>query len=74
MKEGHAIWESQKEAVRAILKPDQQPLYEQFQKEQDEQRKRRQQMRRQEVALSQRQKKGLMLRSSIRPFLFELIS
>jgi len=42
--EGHAIWESQKEAVRAILKPEQQPLYEQFQKEQDEQRKRRQQM------------------------------
>jgi len=42
--EGHAIWESQKEAVRAILKPEQQPLYDQFQKEQDEQHKRRQQM------------------------------
>jgi len=42
--EGHTIWENQKEAVRAILKPEQQPLYEQFQKEQDEQRKRRQQM------------------------------
>jgi hypothetical protein len=42
--EGHAIWENQKEAVRAILKPEQQGLYEQFQKEQDEQRKRRQQM------------------------------
>jgi hypothetical protein len=41
--EGHAIWENQKEAVRAILKPEQQGLYEQFQKEQDEQRKRRQQ-------------------------------
>jgi hypothetical protein len=41
--EGHAIWETQKEAVRAILKPEQQPLYDQFQKEQDEQRKRRQQ-------------------------------
>src|ERR1043166_5409004 len=41
--EGHAIWENQKEAVRAILKPEQQSLYEQFQKEQDEQRKRRQQ-------------------------------
>jgi thioester reductase-like protein len=41
--EGHAIWESQKEAVRAILKPEQQPLYDQFQKEQDEQRRRRQQ-------------------------------
>jgi len=42
--EGHAIWENQKEAVRAILKPEQQPLYEQFQREQDEQRKRRQQL------------------------------
>jgi len=41
--EGHAIWENQKDAVRAILKPEQLPLYEQFQKEQDEQRKRRQQ-------------------------------
>jgi len=42
--EGHAIWENQKDAVRAILKPEQQPLYEQFQREQDEQRKRHQQM------------------------------
>jgi len=42
--EGHAIWESQREAVRAILKPEQQPLYDQFQKEQDEQHKRRQKM------------------------------
>jgi hypothetical protein len=42
--EGHAIWDNQKEAVRAILKPEQMPLYEQFQKDQDEQRKRRQQM------------------------------
>jgi biopolymer transport protein ExbB/TolQ len=41
--EGHSIWENQKEAVRAILKPEQQPLYEQYQKDQDEQRKRRQQ-------------------------------
>jgi len=41
--EGHTIWDNQKEAVRAILKPEQQPLYEQFQKEQDEQRRRRQQ-------------------------------
>jgi len=42
--EGRGIWESQKEAVRAILKPEQQSLYEQYQKEQDEQRKRRQDM------------------------------
>jgi biopolymer transport protein ExbB/TolQ len=42
--EGHAIWEKQKDAVRAILKPEQQPLYEQFQKEQDEQRRKRQQL------------------------------
>jgi hypothetical protein len=41
--EGHSIWENQKEAVRAILKPEQQVLYEQYQREQDEQRKRRQQ-------------------------------
>ena len=31
------------EKIKAILKPEQQDLYEQFQKEQDEQRKRRQQ-------------------------------
>jgi len=42
--EGHSIWEKQKDAVRAILKPEQQPLYEQYQKDQDEQRKRRMQM------------------------------
>src|SRR5438270_706548 len=42
--EGHSIWENQKESVRAILRPEQIPLYEQYQKEQDEQRKRRQQM------------------------------
>ena len=42
--EGRVIWDKQKDAVRAILRPDQLPLYEQYQKEQDEQRKRRQQM------------------------------
>jgi len=42
--EGHTIWENQKEAVRAILKPDQLSLYEQYQKDQDEQRRRRQQI------------------------------
>jgi uncharacterized membrane protein len=40
--EGHGIWEKQKESVRAILRPEQQPLYEQYQKEQDEQRRRHQ--------------------------------
>src|SRR5438046_4208554 len=32
--EGHSIWENQKESVRAILRPEQIPLYEQYQKEQ----------------------------------------
>jgi biopolymer transport protein ExbB/TolQ len=41
--EGHQIWEKQRESVRAMLRPDQLPLYEQFQKEQDEQRKKRRQ-------------------------------
>jgi len=41
--EGHQIWEKQREAVRAMLRPEQLPLYEQFQKEQDEQRKKRMQ-------------------------------
>jgi len=39
--EGRGIWEKQKEAVRAILRPDQLPLYEQHLKEQDEHRKKR---------------------------------
>jgi hypothetical protein len=39
--EGRGIWERQKESVRAILRPDQLPLYEAHLKEQDEQRKRR---------------------------------
>jgi hypothetical protein len=39
--EGRGIWEKQKESVRAILRPDQLPLYETHLKEQDEQRKRR---------------------------------
>jgi hypothetical protein len=39
--EGRGIWEKQKEAVRAILRPDQLPLYEQHLKEQDENRKKR---------------------------------
>ena len=39
--EGHQIWEKQRESVRAILRPDQLPLYEQYQKELDEARRRR---------------------------------
>jgi hypothetical protein len=39
--EGRQIWDAQKDAVRAILRPDQLPLYEQHMKEIDEQRKRR---------------------------------
>jgi len=41
--EGHVIWDKQKDAVRAILRPEQVPLYEQHLKEIDEQRKRRMQ-------------------------------
>jgi hypothetical protein len=39
--EGRGIWEKQKESVRAILRPDQLPLYEAHLKEQDENRKKR---------------------------------
>jgi hypothetical protein len=39
--EGHQIWDRQREAVRAMLRPDQAPLYDQYQKEMDEQRKKR---------------------------------
>jgi hypothetical protein len=46
--EGHVIWERQREAVRAILRPDQLPLYDQFQKELDEQHKRDRERRQQE--------------------------
>lgn len=41
--EGHQIWEGQREAIRAMLRPDQLPLYEQYQKDMDEQRKKRMQ-------------------------------
>jgi len=39
--EGHQIWEGQRAAIRAILRPDQLPLYEQVEKERDEARKKR---------------------------------
>jgi hypothetical protein len=41
--EARAIWEKQRDAVRAILRPEQLPLYEQHLKDQDEARRRRQQ-------------------------------
>src|SRR3954471_6521573 len=42
--EAHGIWDKQREAVRAILRPDQLPLYEQHLKEQDEQRRKREKL------------------------------
>jgi len=39
--EGHQIWEGQRAAIRAILRPDQLPLYDQVEKERDEARKKR---------------------------------
>ncbi|HLH19942.1 MAG TPA: hypothetical protein VKX45_22140 [Bryobacteraceae bacterium] len=38
--ESRALWEKQKEEIRAILRPDQIPLYDKYQKERDEQRHR----------------------------------
>jgi hypothetical protein len=43
--ESRVIWEKQKEEVRAILRPDQLALYEQYQKERDEQHKRERERR-----------------------------
>jgi hypothetical protein len=43
--EGHVIWEKQREAVRAILRPDQMPLYEQYQRDLDEQHRRERERR-----------------------------
>jgi len=39
--EAHGIWERQRDSVRAILRPEQLPLYESHLKELDEMRKRR---------------------------------
>jgi hypothetical protein len=39
--EGHHIWDGQRAAIRAILRPDQLPLYEQLEKERDDARKKR---------------------------------
>jgi hypothetical protein len=41
--ESRAIWDKHREAIRAILRPDQLGLYDEYQKEQDEQRRRRMQ-------------------------------
>lgn len=46
--ESRAIWERQKESIKAILRPEQVPLYEQYQKERDEQHKRDVERRQQE--------------------------
>jgi hypothetical protein len=46
--ESRAIWEQQKEEIKAILRPDQVPLYEQYQKERDEQHRRERERRQQE--------------------------
>jgi hypothetical protein len=40
--EARGIWDKQRDAVRAILRPEQLPLYEQHLKDQDEARKKRQ--------------------------------
>lgn len=39
--ESRAIWDRQKEQIQAMLRPEQIPLYEQYQKERDEQHRRR---------------------------------
>jgi hypothetical protein len=46
--QSRAIWDKQKEEIKAMLRPDQVPLYEQYQKERDEQHKRDQKRRQQE--------------------------
>lgn len=46
--DSRTIWENQKEEIRQILRPDQLPLYEQYQKERDEQHKRERERRERE--------------------------
>jgi hypothetical protein len=46
--ESRAIWEEQKEEIKAILRPDQVPVYEQYQKERDEQHRKDRERRQQE--------------------------
>jgi len=45
--ESRGIWEKQKEEIRAILRPDQVPLYDAYQKERDEQHRREHERRQQ---------------------------
>jgi hypothetical protein len=46
--ESRVIWDQQKEQIKAILRTDQVPLYEQYQKERDEQHRRERERRQQE--------------------------
>jgi hypothetical protein len=46
--ESRVIWDQQKEEIKAILRPDQVPLYETYQKERDDQHKREMERRQQE--------------------------
>lgn len=46
--ESRAIWDDQKQQIKAMLRPDQMPLYEQLQKERDEQHKRDRERRQQQ--------------------------
>ena len=46
--ESRAIWDQQKEEIKAILRPDQVTLYEQYQKERDEQHRKERERRQQE--------------------------
>ncbi len=44
--ESRAIWDRQKNQIQAMLRPEQVPLYEQYQKERDEMHRRHQQAER----------------------------
>jgi hypothetical protein len=46
--ESRGIWDQQKEEIKAILRPEQVPLYEQYQKERDEQHRREREKRQQQ--------------------------
>lgn len=46
--QSRAIWDEQKDEIRAMLRPDQVPLYDQYQKERDEQHRRERERRQQE--------------------------
>lgn len=46
--QSRAIWDKQKDEIRAMLRPDQVPLYDQYQKERDEQHRRERERRQQQ--------------------------